>query len=74
MDKYQELQSLLLNGDQAARLCGMSKASWYRLNGQGLTPRPIGLLNNQLWSRDELREWCEAGCPDRTRWNNRKKD
>src|SRR5690242_144520 len=62
---------LLVRRRDAARLCSLSPASWDRLNSAGLTPRPIKLGGAVLWRVEELRAWCEAGCPPRDEWEAR---
>jgi predicted DNA-binding transcriptional regulator AlpA len=52
----------------AARLAGVSQATWWRLHASGRVPRPNKLGGRTLWRVRELREWVEAGCPDRKTW------
>jgi excisionase family DNA binding protein len=61
-------QPLLVPAVEAARLCGVSRAMWYRLLSAGRTPLPIRLGRRMLWRVSELKEWVEAGCPARERW------
>jgi predicted DNA-binding transcriptional regulator AlpA len=62
------LPPLLVRRREAARLCGLSPASWDRLTSAGRTPAPIRLGSAVLWSVEELRAWIAAGCPDRQTW------
>lgn len=62
------LPPLLVRRRAAARLCGLSPASWDRLASAGRTPAPIRLGSAVLWSVEELRDWIAAGCPDRRTW------
>ncbi|HUT61701.1 MAG TPA: hypothetical protein VNA25_28010 [Phycisphaerae bacterium] len=59
---------LLVDAREAARLCGVSRASWWGYNAAGRVPSPIHLCGRTLWRRDELAAWIEAGCPARERW------
>lgn len=63
------LAPLLLRDREAALLCGMSVASWHRLNSAGKIPAPIrpspGVVR---WRRLELERWIERGCPTRDEW------
>jgi predicted DNA-binding transcriptional regulator AlpA len=60
---------LLLDGRDAARLCGVSPATWYRMVAAGRCPAPVRLSAGCVrWRAQELRAWVEAGCPDRRTW------
>lgn len=71
-----ELQPLLVEAEEAARICGISRTSWYSLKAAGQLPLPVRLGRRVLWGIEELRGWIEAGCPVLQRWqqmnNNRK--
>lgn len=54
---------LLVRRREAARLCGLSPASWDRLAASGRCQAPIRLGSAVLWSTEELRSWVAAGCP-----------
>jgi predicted DNA-binding transcriptional regulator AlpA len=62
------VEPLLLAAAEAARLCGVSEASWYRLKAAGKLPAPVKLGGRVLWRREELCRWCAAGCPDLRTW------
>ena len=66
---------LLVDAAEAARLCSISRASWFAWTAAGLTPAPIRLglqtgrrAGRVLWRRAELVRWIDAGCPPRERW------
>ena len=63
---------LLVRAPEAAHLCGVSEASWHRLRAAGRTPAPLRLGGSVVWRMEELREWCEAGCPARREWETRR--
>jgi predicted DNA-binding transcriptional regulator AlpA len=63
---------LLVRRVEAARLCGVSPATWDRLDAAGKTPTPVRLGGAKLYRVAELEEWCAAGCPPRTEWEVRK--
>ena len=69
MDK----NKLLLDAKEAAALCNVSQATWYRLHIIGKTPEPVKLGRRSLWVRDELEAWVRAGCPKREKWNKLKR-
>jgi predicted DNA-binding transcriptional regulator AlpA len=62
------VEALLLPAAVAGPLCGVSKATWWRLHAAGKVPAPIRLGGRTLWRRAELVAFCEAGCPDRKTW------
>lgn len=62
------LPPLLVRRREAARLCGISPATWDRLVSAGRTPAPLRVGGVLLWRVSELASWTEAGCPDRKTW------
>jgi len=61
-------ERLLVDSDDAAVLCGVSRTMWWTLHAQGRVPAPVRLGRRTLWRVDELRRWTEAGCPPREKW------
>ncbi len=59
---------LLLKPADAARLLGISRATFYRLHSSGHLPLPVRLGRSVRWRSGELKAWVEAGCPERSRW------
>jgi predicted DNA-binding transcriptional regulator AlpA len=57
------VQRELLSAMQAARVCGVSRATWYRKLAAGETPLPMKLGGRSLWDARELRLWIDAQCP-----------
>jgi predicted DNA-binding transcriptional regulator AlpA len=62
------VEPLLVAAAEAARLCGISEASWHRLRAAGKLPSAVRLGGRVLWRVAELRRWCIAGCPDLRTW------
>jgi prophage regulatory protein len=63
------VEVLLLPARQAAVLCGVSTATWWRWDASGRNPAPLRLSAGCVrWRRAELMEWAAAGCPDRRTW------
>jgi predicted DNA-binding transcriptional regulator AlpA len=63
------LEPLLLGRRDAARLCGVSPATWSRWDASGRCPRPLRFSRGCVrWISRELLDWCAAGCPDRRTW------
>jgi predicted DNA-binding transcriptional regulator AlpA len=59
---------LLFTARQAAELCGVSEATWWRLHAAGKCPAPVKIGSSTRWRVAELRAWTEASCPDRQTW------
>jgi prophage regulatory protein len=57
-----------VSAGKAARLAGVSEATWWRLHAAGKVPRPNKLGFRTLWRIREIRDWIAAGCPDRRTW------
>jgi predicted DNA-binding transcriptional regulator AlpA len=62
---------LLVGSKEAARLCGISVASWHRLNAAGKVPPPSRLGGRVLWSTELLRLFVAWGCPNRAEFSAR---
>ncbi len=61
--------ALAIDAREAARLCGMSRATWYRLVSSGRAPSSIHKSRRVVrWPRAELVAWIEAGMPARDMW------
>ena len=59
---------LALNAEEVAKLLSVSLRHIHALNASGRLPRPIRLGRSVRWRADELRDWLNAGCPARDRW------
>jgi len=66
-----EQPSLLLSAVEAAQLCGCSERTWRSWDSAGHIPLPVRIGRSVYWRPDELREWIEAGCPNRATWLRR---
>jgi len=63
-DEYDEPEDVsLVPVETVARMLDISVRSVWRLLSAGklVTPRRLG--RSVRWSRNEIREWIEAGCP-----------
>lgn len=57
----------------AARLLGVSRATFFKLHSAGKVPLPVYLSARcPRWLRAELLAWLEAGAPDRQTWQKLK--
>ena len=52
---------ILADAREAARLCAVSEATWWRLHAARRTPVPIKIGHRTLWRIAEIREWVDAG-------------
>lgn len=59
----------------AARLLGVSRATFFKLHSAGRVPLPVYLTPRcPRWRRSELLAWLGAGCPDRQTWQRMRGD
>ncbi len=67
------LEPLLLCAKDAAKLCGISRAQWWKLLERNKLPEPVYLGQKApRWRVTELRTWVAAGCPDAAAWKARR--
>ena len=59
------VEPLLVPAAGAARLCGIGRATWFRLKSAGKTPAPVKLAGRVLYRVEDLRLWVSLGCPPR---------
>jgi predicted DNA-binding transcriptional regulator AlpA len=63
------LAPLLVDARQAAALCGVSPATWWRWDAAGRIPAAVRIGSGVVrWRRAELESWTAAGCPPRMEW------
>lgn len=58
----------LISSVEASRLCGVSRATWYRLLAGAKIPQPHKIGRRTLWDAKELRLWIDSSCPGQKRW------
>ncbi|MDR0363305.1 MAG: helix-turn-helix domain-containing protein [Planctomycetota bacterium] len=64
----QENADILVTVDEAAEMCKVCRAAFYRMCAAGKTPARIKLGRSTRWRRQELLDWIKAGCPSREKW------
>jgi len=64
-DDARQLDPLAVGAREAARLCGVSLRSWWRLVAAGIAPRSYRLLGRTVFRFSDLRAWADAGFPRR---------
>lgn len=65
-------QSIAISAKQLSQLLGVSIRQVWRLSATGKLPKNLRLRGSVKWSRAEIIQWFEAGCPDRQTWEARK--
>lgn len=65
-----QLEPVLVDAATAAALLSVSRSHFLKLYSAGLIPQCQKLGNRSLWAVNELREWSEAGCLSRERWES----
>lgn len=63
----------LIGADEASRLCGLSRATWYRLLSGAKIPLPHKIGRRSLWDAKELRLWIDSQCPAQKVWREQRK-
>lgn len=66
--KHDALPRELIGADEASRLCGLSRATWYRLLAGAKIPLPHKIGRRSLWDAKELRLWIDSQCPGQKIW------
>jgi len=68
MGKIPEDSGMLIDPQTFARLLGISRAMFYRLQAEQALPAPIQLGRLKKWRLSEILEWVEADCPAQSVW------
>jgi prophage regulatory protein len=64
---------ILVSAKRAAELLGVGLRTFRAMDAAGRIPVPLRLSAGCVrWRLAELREWADAGAPDRTTWNARR--
>lgn len=66
------LGAALLSAADCARLCGVSRRTWFRLTASGKTPASVRVGGSPRWRRSDLDTWISLGCADRREFEARK--
>ena len=57
-----QVETILLSAADCARMCGISRRSWYRYVASAKTPACVRLNNNPKWRREDIELWISWGC------------
>jgi len=67
--------TLLIDANEAARLCGCSRRTLLTWDGNGtLGPKSIKLGRLRRWRADSIQQWAKWDCPKRRRFLEMMKD
>ena len=58
-------EAMLLSATDCARMCGISRRSWFRLCSFQKTPPSIKVGGSRRWRKDHVELWIELRCCDR---------
>jgi predicted DNA-binding transcriptional regulator AlpA len=65
----QPMAPILVDAAAAGALVGISRAQWLKMGSTGEIPAAVRLAERCVrWRVEELRAWCDAGCPSRDEW------
>lgn len=67
----QSARDVLIDAQEIATLCAISRSMVYKLNEQHAMPEPILDGRTMRWSFQAIQEWIDAGCPKRRKRNRR---
>ena len=66
MEDQQSSQTCqLLTAKDAAKLCRLSKRSWFRLSSAGKIPAPVRIGGSVRWRQNDIEDYITWNCPDR---------
>jgi predicted DNA-binding transcriptional regulator AlpA len=65
------VEALQIPDTVAARLAGVSRATWWRLHAAAKTPAATRLGRKVLWNKAECLLWIEWKCPPRLEFEAR---
>jgi len=64
--------TILLSAMECAKMCGISRRTWFRLAASLRTPACVRVGASPRWPRQSLELWIALGCPDRKTFEARK--
>lgn len=59
---------LLIPDVECARLAGISRSTWWKLDSTARVPKCVKVGGSTRWHRQEIGAWIKAGCPNREVW------
>lgn len=70
--EVKSINQILFRAVDCARLCGISRRTWFRLVANFKTPASIRLGGSPVWRREDLDLWISWNCPSRKDFEARK--
>lgn len=58
-------EAILLSAADCARMCGISRRSWFRFSASLRTPACVYVGASPRWRRNDIERWVSMGCPNR---------
>ena len=62
---------LLIDTRQTAQLLNVSHRTVWSMQRDGKMPKPIRIGRAVRWGYEEIKQWVNAGCPQRDEWEKR---
>jgi len=62
----------LLTAKDAAKLCRLSKRSWFRLSSALQIPKPVRIGGSLRWRQSDIELWLSMNCPNRREFEARR--
>ncbi|MFC1633650.1 helix-turn-helix transcriptional regulator [Planctomycetota bacterium] len=66
------VEAVLLRAADCARLCGVSRRTWFRLSASARTPACVRVGASPRWRCEDLELWIRWNCPPRKEFEARK--
>lgn len=65
-------EATLLSASDCARMCRISRRSWFRLSASAKCPACVRVGASPRWVREDLLDWIRWGCPSLQEFQARK--
>jgi len=60
-----ESDKILLSAADCAKMCGISRRTWFRLAASAKCPASVRVGASPRWRSNDIDQWISMGCPDR---------
>lgn len=72
MEKNKNQKIQLLTAKDAAKICRLSKRSWFRLSSAHRIPAPVKIGGSVRWRLSDIELWLSMSCPNRQEFEARR--